>query len=251
MRALAVVNCQSTPTCRAFRSSSDAATTCLSRTAEPIRRSSHWADRAVRAATWADWVRRLHPFDRPTRRYVNYPIVPAGSAVDPARHEPPAKQENIVNQLAVCVDKIKTGTDEEKAVHLTWLFHLVGDTHQPLHCTAVFSERFPEGDRGGNLAMIRIRSSLVNLHSSWDGLLGRVLTAGDIGKDVREIERVLKDKGAEVEKELAAHQSFESWAYPSYLPSPYSNVPTWSPFAGEVPYYPGGIASTRPFVGGP
>ena len=165
----------------------------------------------MRAATWADWVRG-GAFDHPTWHYINYPIVPAGSAVDPAKHEPPDKQENIVNQLAVCVHKVKSGTYEEKAVYLTWLFHLVGDIHQPLHCTAVFSERFPEGDRGGNLAMIRIRSSPFNLHSFWDGLLGRGLTAGDIGKDVQEIEEVMKEKGAEIEKELAAHQTFASWA---------------------------------------
>src|SRR5271169_467286 len=125
----------------------------------------------MRAATWPDWVRGKRDHDRPTWHYINYPIIPPGSAVEAADHEPPAKQENIVNQLAVCIEKIKTGTDEEKAVYMTWLFHLVGDIHQPLHCTAVYSERFPDGDRGGNLAIVRTRTSSTNLHSFWDGLL--------------------------------------------------------------------------------
>jgi hypothetical protein len=168
----------------------------------------------LRAATWADWVREGpgREYSRPTWHYINYPIVPPGSTVDPARHEPPANQENVVRQLGVCVDKIRTGSEEEKAVYLTWLFHLVGDIHQPLHCTAVFSERFPDGDRGGNLALIRIRSSPVNLHSFWDGLLGTGLTAGAISADVLEIEAVMKAKAADIQKELDAHQSFESWA---------------------------------------
>ena len=51
------------------------------------------------------------------------------------------------------------GTDEEKAIYLTWLMHLVGDIHQPLHCTAVFREQFPNGDKGGNDAFVRIRTS--------------------------------------------------------------------------------------------
>jgi hypothetical protein len=167
----------------------------------------------MRAATWADWVRSHHKeqFEHPTWHYINYPIVPPGSKVEAAKHEPPAKQENVVNQLAVCVEKIGKGTDEEKAVYLTWLFHLVGDTHQPLHCNAVYSERFPEGDKGGNLARIRIRSGSVNLHSFWDGLLGTGTTAGAIGKDVQEIEGVMKDKAGEVKKELSDHQTFESW----------------------------------------
>jgi hypothetical protein len=138
--------------------------------------------------------------------------VPAASAVDPAKLQPPAKQENVVNQLAVCVDKIRNGPDEERTVYLTWLFHLVGDIHQPLHCTAVYSERFPDGDKGGNLALIRIRPGSVNLHSFWDGLLGAGITAGDIGKAVQEIESVLESRAADVRKELGAHQTFESWA---------------------------------------
>jgi hypothetical protein len=168
----------------------------------------------MKAATWADWVRSHHreQFDHPAWHYINYPIVPAGSAVDAAQHEPPAKQENVVNQLAVCLEKIGSGSDEEKAVYLTWLFHLVGDVHQPLHCTAIFSERFPEGDRGGNLALIRIQSSPTNLHSFWDGLLGSGTAAGDIGKDVQEIEKVLDEKATEIGKELEADRTFESWA---------------------------------------
>src|SRR4029077_16255685 len=110
--------------------------------------------------------------------------------------------ENVVNQLAVCLEKIGSGSQEDKAVYLTWLFHLVGDIPQPLHCTAVFSERFPDGDRGGNLALIRIRSGPTNLHSFWDGLLGSGITAGDIGKDVQEIEKVLEEKAADIGKEL-------------------------------------------------
>jgi hypothetical protein len=168
----------------------------------------------MRAATWADWVRAHHreQFDHPTWHYINYPIVPAGSKVDAARHEPPPKQENVVNQLAVCVEKVRTGSEEERAVYLTWLFHLVGDVHQPLHCTAVYSERFPDGDRGGNLALIRVRSGATNLHAFWDGLLGTGTTAGDIGRDMREVEAVMREKAADVTKELEAHQTFESWA---------------------------------------
>jgi S1/P1 Nuclease len=164
----------------------------------------------MRAATWADWVRGRREFDHPTWHYINYPIVPPGSAVKASEHEPPAAQENVVNQLAVAVDKIRTGTDREKAVYMTWLFHLVGDIHQPLHCTAAFSEQFPNGDKGGNDAFIRIRSSPVKLHAMWDGLLGTGTSAGSIGSDVREIEGLTKNN-ADMQKEIDAHRTFESW----------------------------------------
>jgi hypothetical protein len=59
----------------------------------------------LRAATWADWVRSHHKeqFDHPTWHYINYPIVWKDSKVDASKYDPPAKQENVVNQLAVCV----------------------------------------------------------------------------------------------------------------------------------------------------
>ena len=91
---------------------------------------------------------------------------------------------------------------------MTWLFHLVGDIHHPLHCTAVFSEQFPNGDKGGNDAFIRIRSSPVKLHSMWDASPQTGTSAGSIGSDVREIEGLTKDN-ADIQKELDAHLSFE------------------------------------------
>ena len=80
-----------------------------------------------------------------------------------------------------------------------------------MHCTAVFSEQFPSGDKGGNDAFIRIRSSPVKLHAFWDGLLGNGTTGGAINSDVREIEAVMKEKAADVQKELDGRQTFESW----------------------------------------
>jgi hypothetical protein len=37
---------------------------------------------------------------------------------------------------------------ERKAGALGWLFHLVGDIHQPLHTTQLFTVDYPQGDRG-------------------------------------------------------------------------------------------------------
>jgi hypothetical protein len=61
----------------------------------------------------------------------------------------------------------------ERAVALCWLFHVIGDIHQPCHSTAMFSQKlFPnlgEGDRGGNLIKMTQRP---NLHALWDSFLG-------------------------------------------------------------------------------
>ncbi len=54
----------------------------------------------------------------------------------------------------------------EKAIALCWVFHLIGDIHQPLHSTALFNEtRFPKGDLGGNIIVIK---GMGSLHETWD-----------------------------------------------------------------------------------
>ena len=63
----------------------------------------------------------------------------------------------------------------EKALMLTWLIHLVGDLHQPMHTVTLFSRgRFPEGDRNGGSVPMTVRE---NLHTYWDGVLGADSTA--------------------------------------------------------------------------
>lgn len=64
----------------------------------------------------------------------------------------------------------KSTLDAEKAIMLCWLFHTIGDIHQPLHSTALFSQTlFPTGDRGGNSIKTEQKK---NLHALWDQFLG-------------------------------------------------------------------------------
>ena len=50
------------------------------------------------------------------------------------------------------------------------VIHIIGDIHQPLHTSALFSNQFPDGDMGGNKFEINYlkKKSLSNLHSFWD-----------------------------------------------------------------------------------
>jgi hypothetical protein len=69
-------------------------------------------------------------------------------------------------------------TDEVRSYDLTWLLHLVGDVHQPLHTTSRFTNAHQDGDDGGNLVKIRCgqRTEVFcragALHAFWDDLLG-------------------------------------------------------------------------------
>ena len=60
----------------------------------------------------------------------------------------------------------------EKAFCLRVLLHVVGDLHQPLHCTQVYSEQFPEGDKGGVKFPLSGPDLLTrkHLHGFWDSI---------------------------------------------------------------------------------
>jgi S1/P1 Nuclease len=57
---------------------------------------------------------------------------------------------------------------ERKAIALAWLFHFVGDIHQPLHTAKLFNV----GDRGGNEICVRVTQAgqPMDLHRFWDGV---------------------------------------------------------------------------------
>jgi hypothetical protein len=92
--------------------------------------------------------------------------------------EPPIRGENILNSYIAHLKQIQNPRTsiEDKALHLSWVFHQAGDIHQPLHAVARFSKALPEGDRGGNEVHIpnpRGRGDRTNnLHAYWDDLLG-------------------------------------------------------------------------------
>ena len=61
---------------------------------------------------------------------------------------------------------------------LRFLIHVIGDIHQPLHASTFFSEKYPEGDRGGNLFMVQFQNKTVNWHSVWDSQFSEVEAIG-------------------------------------------------------------------------
>jgi len=127
-------------------------------------------------ATWPDEVRPpseySKAFHHDTWHYINFIYVPP---VTPDTFIKPEEvtTERIYEAFARNADIVADPkvSDAEKAVALCWIFHLVGDVHQPLHTTAMFNSEFPEGDRGGNLTKIRVTPTgkVINLHSFWDG----------------------------------------------------------------------------------
>jgi hypothetical protein len=126
----------------------------------------------VAASAWADRIRSAgHPgarYSAPDWHYVNwYWIAPGSSATPPGLRGPGQAPERVRALRATTADYRRPAT--ERAVALAWLLHLVGDLHQPLHASARVSNRYPQGDQGGNLVRLdRGRT----LHAFWDERIG-------------------------------------------------------------------------------
>jgi len=121
-------------------------------------------------ATWADDIRGVREYDHPKWHYVNIPYVPSENA-DQSNGTPP-DPENILSALSINVAIVRDplSSDAEKAIALCWLFHLVGDLHQPLHVISMMTPELPDGDRGGNLIFVRPSPDTppMRLHAFWD-----------------------------------------------------------------------------------
>lgn len=155
----------------------------------------HWI--FLEAACWADYPSRYEDeqlkwqYRRGPWHYVNFPTYLNESDADridlstvnqSTHFGGPFRDQyrlNVIQALKANLAGLQDDnrTSEQRALHLCWVMHLVGDAHQPLHATALFTpEIFPRGCRGGN--EIDVDDS--NLHALWDGFLGRDTTVGEI-----------------------------------------------------------------------
>ena len=147
----------------------------------------------LRAAVWADWVRprRDDPrglsvtrYNRPEEHYADVPFVdPKDAAAFAGKTLISPDQTD-----ALCAPKhesgilrLKSAAEEDKAVAICWIFHLIGDIHQPLHNTSYFSSEpgLEHGDQGGNKLVVKIDGRVWKLHAYWDDLLGEDRNYGD------------------------------------------------------------------------
>lgn len=134
-------------------------------------------DRALflNAATWGDLIRDRNQvwfaYNRPSWHYADF----YWDVVDGRPHDIPGTAPDSVNAGERIVDfraalANPDVPDTAKAVDLAWLLHLVGDIHQPLHCSSRVTAQspLPRGDMGGNAFTLDDHH---RLHGYWDEIL--------------------------------------------------------------------------------
>jgi S1/P1 Nuclease len=114
-------------------------------------------------ANWADGYRVTHP-DTGSFHFIDIPL--DDTAIDLSQ---PWAQNCILQKLPAEIRVLgdATETQERRVEALKWVVHLMGDLHQPLHC----SER--DNDHGGNDVKVKYpgMAAKQKLHKVWDSLL--------------------------------------------------------------------------------
>jgi len=176
------------------------------------------------AARWADDIRMQAKLQRETKwHYINFPFKPASESED---IKPlPADPDHILSALAENRRIVKSQVSADKrAIALAWLFHLVGDVHQPLHTVQLFTREYPHGDRGGNEVCIRLAHgrAALDLHKLWDGLITSTNNVGRLRNiatellskfsrvGLRELDQRLPDVWAKESYEIAVKIAYEN-----------------------------------------
>lgn len=97
--------------------------------------------------------------------FIDTPFSTDGTAL-PAIPAPNAETQIAAFRKVLASD----AKDSLKSYDLSWILHLVGDVHQPLHCSTRVTAAQPDGDAGGN--SVKLSGSPNELHAYWDDLLG-------------------------------------------------------------------------------
>jgi len=121
---------------------------------------------------------------------------------------------NALTQIALFRNALGSpdAPDDVKSYDLTWLLHIIGDLHQPLHAVARFTQADPLGDRWGNTEKVCVSTcdgQRMILHQYWDALLGDGYSAQEAIQAAARIEPAPASEAAIADEVSWATESFE------------------------------------------
>jgi len=190
------------------------------------------------AATWADQIKRDKAYtsdgsDRgnrpdgspgPTRNtgyddmlmhkywhFIDTPFSTDGTGL------PAIPVPNIQDRIALFRHVLASDSvDSLKSYDLSWLLHLVGDVHQPLHCSTRVSSADPLGDAGGNL--VKLDCAKCELHFFWDDLLGTNSELKTVKNAARELPKANSALAKKMDENDWVAEGFEAAKHQVYAP---------------------------------
>jgi hypothetical protein len=194
----------------------------------------------LRSAVWPDWVRprdkdprgpAVTRYHRAEDHYVNVPLIdPKDADAFAGKTLINPDTMNILAALKQRCNEVRARNvaDEDKAVAVCWIFHLVGDIHQPLHNVSYFANTaaFRDGDLGGNKFGVKANGRNVKLHAFWDDVLGEdpKYTDDSTDRQARIYQQAItlatalrgRELGEADRARLEKNRTFQSWSDESF-----------------------------------
>jgi hypothetical protein len=174
----------------------------------------------MQMARWSDDARG-GVFDHPTWHYAFRPAI--DDAHPPATAPPEAVDGAAIEALALNLRELRDprAPPAARAQALCWLFHILGDIHQPLHAAQRFSQAFPDGDHGGSLEWVRDPETgePISLHWLFDDSVSRSDEPGEAEARARQLEAQFPRLAlAELSPAPSLPQAFAHWAFDESYP---------------------------------
>ena len=178
----------------------------------------------VECARWADDT-KFSPNDRPVWHTARWAIVakdapPEAKAAAAAKHGKPVGQALDGLKLNFATLKNHESTNLERALAMCWVFHIVGDIHQPMHVSDLYSKDFPAGNAAATMSYIEdpVTKKPMPLHVLWDTNALRIPSLEEVD---RHTAAFIKKYPRSFFPELKAHpvsdpNAFEEWAKESH-----------------------------------
>ncbi len=173
-------------------------------------------------ARWPDDARG-GPLDHPAW-HLDLRLIPDPDSPSPVLARAPtgaadalvAGEARTAFDLALATVRDASAPAPERAIALCWIFHLVGDIHQPLHAGQLVSAAYPLSDSAGGAEKVRLApgAPAVGLHAFWDAILD--LDKDDAAAADEIAGRLERSEPSAPPPTGAAEEAFRSWAQESY-----------------------------------
>ena len=178
----------------------------------------------IEAARWPD-DSKFTPRDRLSWHSARWPVV-AKDAPPEAKALAESRKARAMGQAmeALALHQAMLANPEtspaDRALALSWVFHIVGDIHQPLHVSDLYSKDFPTGNSAGSMGYVMdpVTKSPITLHILWDSNDFRSPSLEEVDRHAKEfMERYPRTAFPELKKHpVTDPKVFEKWAKESH-----------------------------------
>jgi hypothetical protein len=219
----------------------------------------------LECARWPD-DSKFTPRDMLTWHTARWAIVakdapPEVKAAVNARQGKPAGQALEALALNNAMVANPESSPAERALGLCWVLHIVGDLHQPMHVSDLFSKDFPTGNSAGWLSYVMdpVTQSPIPLHILWDSNAMRVPSLAEVDKHAAALmKKYPRSSLSELKTNpIGQPDTFVKWAKESHqiamdwafdlktLPDPNKGLPAEKLVANMVNFILNGVSPVK------